>query len=104
MPNLNNFYILTHKTMNKNIIIIVLTITTMLGFILAYSQYTRADHLEVEAQRQRKIAEHNMEIAIEAQVEAERLQEYAKQEAMRGRIAEDRAIAAKERAEKSEAK
>jgi hypothetical protein len=104
MPNLNNFYILTHKTMNKNIIIIVLTITTMLGFILAYSQYTRADHLEVEAQRQRKIAEHNMEIAIEAQVEAERLQEYAKQEAMRARIAEDRAIAAKERAEKSEAK
>ena len=71
--------------MKKNIIIVILSLTTILGFVYSFTQKTNAEQNAQEAMLQSKLADRTMEIAETARNEAQISQQLAL-------VAEQRAI------------
>lgn len=79
--------------MKNKLIIFLLAISTVAGFTLAYSQYSRASRLEIELQLQRELSEKYKESATKAKIAV-----------THARISEQAALAAMERAKKANRK
>jgi hypothetical protein len=90
--------------MKNNMITLVLSISTVVGFTLAYSQYSRANILKQELELQKELATQHMNMAFKAQEEAEWLQVLAKKALDRARSAEQSAIIATQRTIKTKLK
>lgn len=63
--------------MKKNIIIVILSLTTILGFVYSFTQKTIAEQNAQEAMLQSKLADRTMEMAMTARNEAENAREVA---------------------------
>ena len=79
--------------MKNKLIIFLLAISTVAGFTLAYSQYSRANRLVIELQLQRELNEKYKESATKSKIAV-----------THARISEQAALAAMERAKKANRK